>query len=76
MGNAGRWGTSAAFGDYDRDGFLDLYAANYVDLDLNNLPKFGSTPFCQYRPHPGSCGPRGLAGSRHSGRTIQARSPM
>jgi hypothetical protein len=64
VGNAGRWGTSAAFGDYDRDGFLDLYVTNYVDLDLNNLPKFGSTPFCQYRGIPVSCGPRGLTGSR------------
>jgi hypothetical protein len=63
-GNPGRWGTSAAFADYDRDGYLDLYVANYVDLDLNNLPKFGSTPFCQYRGIPVSCGPRGLAGSR------------
>jgi enediyne biosynthesis protein E4 len=64
VGNPGRWGTSAAFGDYDRDGFLDLYVANYVDLDLNNLPKFGSTPFCKYRGIAVSCGPRGLAGSR------------
>ncbi len=64
VGNPGRWGTSAAFGDYDRDGYLDLYVANYVDLDLNNLPKFGSTPFCQYRGIPVSCGPRGLPGSR------------
>jgi hypothetical protein len=64
VGNLGRWGTSAAFGDYDRDGFLDLYVANYVDLDLNNLPKFGSTPFCKYRGIAVSCGPRGLAGSR------------
>jgi hypothetical protein len=64
VGNPGRWGTSAAFGDYDRDGHLDLYVANYVDLDLNNLPKFGSTPFCQYRGIAVSCGPRGLSGSR------------
>jgi enediyne biosynthesis protein E4 len=64
VGNLGRWGTSAAFGDYDRDGYLDLYVANYVDLDLNSLPKFGSTRFCQYRGIPVSCGPRGLAGSR------------
>ncbi len=64
VGNLGRWGTSAAFGDYDRDGYLDLYVANYVDLDLNNLPKFGSTLFCRYRGIPVSCGPRGLAGSR------------
>src|SRR6267378_4016789 len=64
VGNLGRWGTSAAFGDYDRDGYLDLYVANYVDLDLNNLPKFGSSLFCQYRGIPVSCGPRGLRGSR------------
>ncbi len=64
VGNPGRWGTSAAFGDYDRDGHLDLYVTNYVDLDLNNLPEFGSTPFCKYRGIAVSCGPRGLTGSR------------
>ncbi len=64
VSNPGRWGTSAAFGDYDHDGFLDLYVANYVDLDLENLPAFGSGPFCQYRGIAVSCGPRGLKGSR------------
>jgi hypothetical protein len=63
-GNLGRWGTSAAFGDYDNDGYLDLYVANYVDLDLNHLPEFGQGPFCQYRGIPVSCGPRGLKGGR------------
>jgi enediyne biosynthesis protein E4 len=63
-GNTGRWGTSAAFGDYDNDGYLDLYVANYVDLDLRNLPEFGSGPFCQYRGIAVSCGPRGLRGGR------------
>jgi hypothetical protein len=38
--------------------------ANYVDLDINNLPKFGEGPFCQYRGIPVNCGPRGLKGSR------------
>jgi enediyne biosynthesis protein E4 len=64
VGNPGHWGTSAAFGDYDNDGNLDLYVANYVDLDLDHLPPFGSGPFCQYRGIPVSCGPRGLKGGR------------
>src|SRR5258708_5160579 len=64
VGNTGRWGTSAAFGDYDNDGYLDLYVANYVDLDLQHLPEFGHGPFCQYRGIPVSCGPRGLKGGR------------
>jgi hypothetical protein len=45
VGNAGHWGTSAAFGDYDNDGHLDLYVANYVDLDLNHLPELGKGLF-------------------------------
>jgi hypothetical protein len=64
VGNPGRWGTSTSFGDYDNDGYLDLYVANYVDIDLNHLPEFGKGPFCQYRGIPVSCGPRGLKGSR------------
>ena len=64
VGNAGRWGTSAAFGDYDNDGNLDLYVADYVDLDLNHLPEFGQGPFCTYRGIAVSCGPRGLKGGR------------
>ena len=63
-GNPGRWGTSVAFGDYDNDGYLDLYVTNYVDLDLAHLPEFGQGPFCQYRGIAVSCGPRGLKGSR------------
>jgi enediyne biosynthesis protein E4 len=64
VANAGRWGTSASFGDYDNDGHLDLYVANYVDLDLDHLPEFGQGPYCQYRGFGVSCGPRGLTGGR------------
>jgi enediyne biosynthesis protein E4 len=31
--NQGKWGTSAAFLDYDRDGYLDLFVGNYVDFE-------------------------------------------
>src|SRR5205823_4083123 len=30
---AGGWFTSAAFFDYDRDGYLDLVVARYIDYD-------------------------------------------
>ena len=42
----GRFGTSCAFGDFDGDGRLDLYVANYVDVDIEHLPAPGSSRFC------------------------------
>ena len=61
-GRDGRWNTGCAFLDYDRDGWADLFVANYVDLglDLSNLPLPGSGQFCQYKGIPLACGPRGL----------------
>jgi len=38
VGNVGKWGSSAAWFDYDNDGKLDLVIANYVDWSpLNNF---------------------------------------
>jgi enediyne biosynthesis protein E4 len=62
----GRWSTGAAFGDYDGDGFVDLMVTNYVDFHLDDLPGFGSAPFCKYRGLDVQCGPRGLRGAGDS----------
>jgi hypothetical protein len=40
-GGASEWSTSAGFLDYDRDGDLDLYVANYVDFRLDENPWCG-----------------------------------
>ncbi|HEV2272969.1 MAG TPA: VCBS repeat-containing protein, partial [Acidobacteriaceae bacterium] len=57
------WATGAAFGDYDGDGWTDLFVPHYAKLDLANLPAFGSKSTCQYHMIRVQCGPRGLPGS-------------
>jgi hypothetical protein len=59
-GDAIRWGSGAAFFDYDRDGFTDLFVANYLDFDLKKTPLPGSSPNCKWLGLPVFCGPRDL----------------
>ena len=54
-GNAGRWGVSASFLDYDRDGWLDLYVGNYlrysVDADIACKSWTGRPDYCPPRSY-------------------------
>jgi len=59
-GNGKAWGTGCAFVDYDRDGKLDLFVANYVDFDLSTAPAPGERPSCMWKGVAVMCGPRGL----------------
>jgi enediyne biosynthesis protein E4 len=63
LGKDSLWATGATFGDYDNDGWADLFVDHYVDLNLNDLPTFGSLPTCKYHAIDVQCGPRGLKGS-------------
>ena len=57
-----RWSTGCGFVDYDRDGLLDLFVANYVIFDRERVPVKGSAPTCRWKGQPVMCGPRGLPG--------------
>jgi hypothetical protein len=57
--NRGGWSVSAAFVDYDRDGWLDLYVGNYLNYsiagDINCLSVGGRPDYCppnSYRAQP------------------------
>jgi hypothetical protein len=60
-----RYGSGCSFVDYDRDGLLDLFVANYVDLDLASTPRPGQSGFCEWKGLAVMCGPRGLPLARN-----------
>jgi hypothetical protein len=57
---ATRYGSGCCWVDYDRDGHLDLFVANYLNTTIEKLPKPGENSDCTWKGVPVNCGPRGL----------------
>ena len=61
-----RYSTGCTFVDYNRDGLLDLFVSNYLEIDLATAPKPSmAVPNCNFQGVPTMCGPEGLPKARH-----------
>jgi enediyne biosynthesis protein E4 len=60
------FGAGCTFIDYSRNGHLDLFVSNYVEIDLAHAPKPSlDIPNCNYQGAPVACGPTGLKAPKH-----------
>jgi hypothetical protein len=54
--NSGKWAASAAWFDYDRDGYLDLFVCNYAELSFSDPKR------CEYEGRPTYCEQKAYSG--------------